>query len=159
MSIHLVFFRVLDGRPTDTTIVSQGLQTAIANILAIVVEMSLLSGIAVAYNQSIWRLFRRKHLKAATIDKLMTLSAEPWNLVRNGLYKKAPLEWLLACSSVLVPIAAIFPPGALNVVFRNDAVSVTQSVPSLNISDWGDGTRKDFARLAVFTTNGDLDVG
>lgn len=62
MGVHLGFFLTLDGRPVERSGIfrSQSLQSALANFLAIAVEICLLSGIGVAYDQYLWRLFRKR---------------------------------------------------------------------------------------------------
>ncbi|KXH50216.1 hypothetical protein CSIM01_07440 [Colletotrichum simmondsii] len=82
MATHMAFFILLNGQPVATSGFSQNLQAALANFLAIAVEICLLSGIAVAYDQTLWRLLRRKALRAYAIDKLVTLVLSPWNLFR-----------------------------------------------------------------------------
>lgn len=156
MAIHLAFFKLLDRKPVDQTHISQALSTALANILAIVVEIALIGGISVSSDQSLWRLFRRKSLKAGIIDKLATLATSPWNLVRWNLIAAAPLQWLLGLCCILVPIAVVFPPGALTVEFRNNVLHKEMKVPTIDLSNFGNGSLVDFSNHAVFTLNGDL---
>ena len=151
MAIHLGFFLLLDGVPVQQAAVSQAVQIALANILALGVEMALLAGISVAYDQCLWRKFRLKPLKAVVIDKLLTLMTSPWNLFRLPLLRHAPLEWLLAWCCVLIPIAAVFPPGTLNVEFREGVLQTNARIPTLDLSDFGDGSQSEFWRRTLFT--------
>ena len=77
MGIHLGFYLSLNRVPLSQAFIGEPLQAAVGNILAIFIEISLLSGVAVAYDQTLWRLFRRKAIKSAIIDKLATLAASP----------------------------------------------------------------------------------
>lgn len=140
----------------DQTHISQALSTALANILAIVVEIALVSGISVSSDQSLWRLFRQKPLHAGTIDKLVTLTTSPWNLVRWRLIADAPLQWLLGLCCILVPIAVVFPPGALTVEYRDNVLHNETQVPTMDLSNFGNGSLIDFSNHAIFLPNGDL---
>ncbi|KAF4777785.1 hypothetical protein HER10_EVM0007446 [Colletotrichum scovillei] len=157
MATHMAFFTLLDGQPVATSGFSQNLQAALANFLAIAVEICLLSGIAVAYDQTLWRLLRRKALRAYIIDKLVTLVLSPWNLFRLELLTSAPELWLIAFLCFMIPVTVVFPPGALTVEFENAVLPVTlTNVPTLDISNWGNGTARDFMRLSLMEPDNDL---
>lgn len=149
MGIHLGFFRYLHDKPVNETI-SQGLQSAIANLLAFVIGTALSSVIAVAYNQTIWHLFSSKFLKAKIIDKLVTLTSNPWNILRLELLREAPWQWTLVWCCIFVPIACNFPPGALTIV--DGQYKVDRRVPTLNVSITGNGTFTDLRRYTLFNT-------
>lgn len=158
MGLHLLMFKILDGKPVEDYI-SQALSTAFANILAIFVEVSLLGGIGVAYSQILWRLFRQKYLQVKTIDMLVTLVATPWNVFNPHLVlqvRELWLTWLVGLLCALIPIAAVFPPGALTVQFDNAAPLLMSNVATMNLSDYGNGTHRDFVEHALFEMNGDL---
>jgi hypothetical protein len=149
MGIHLGFFCYLHDKPVNKTI-SQSLQSAIANLLAFVIGTALMSVIAVAYDQTIWRLFSSKFLKAKIIDQLVTLTSNPWNILHLELLREAPWQWTLVWCCIFVPIACNFPPGALTVI--NGQYQVDQRVPTLNVSITGNGTFTDLSRHALFDT-------
>ncbi|KAF6831402.1 hypothetical protein CMUS01_07361 [Colletotrichum musicola] len=160
MGAHLGFFLALHDRPVERSGIfrSQSLQSALANFLAIAVEICLLSGIGVAYDQYLWGLFRKKALRAITIDKLVRLVSSPWNLVLADVISGAPGPWLIALVCLLVPIAVVFPPGALTVEFREGVLSIDlDNVPTMNLSDWGNGTIPDFSMHAFFETGPELE--
>ena len=156
MGIHLGFYLSLNRVPLSQAFIGEPLQAALGNILAIFIEISLLSGVAVAYDQTLWRLFRHKAIKSAIIDKLATLAASPWNLFRINLFITAPTQWILGASCFLIAIAAVFPPGALTVEFRDHILPVLDRVPTLNISDWGNGSLTSFSSHALFLVTGDF---
>lgn len=155
MAGHREFFVRLDGKAVEKTI-NQALQTTIANIFAIFVEMSLLGGIGIAYNQILWTRFRQTAMRAAVIDNLITLVASPWNVLRVTNLPRAPLAWMVAVLAALTPFAAMFPPGALEVEFTNAVPLTMQNVPTMNISDYGNGTYQQFVEHSLFEMNGDL---
>lgn len=155
MALHLCFFLALHGKPVVGSI-NQAPQVAIANILALFVEISLLGGIGVAYDQIIWSLFRRKSLKAVLIDKLITLVVRPWNLMRPQIWLGAPKVWAICFLSALIPFVAMFPAGALTVDFDDVIAATMKNVPTMNISDYGDGSVQQFVQHSLLEMNGDL---
>lgn len=58
-----------------------------------------------------------------------------------------------------VPLAAVFPPGAMTEEFREGVLPVVlYDVPTMNISYWGDGGLADIHRLALWSPFKDLEV-
>ncbi|KAF5703519.1 oleate hydratase [Fusarium mundagurra] len=144
MGLHYCVFTKLNGKPVNETM-NQGLSTALANILAIFVGVSLLGGLGVAYDQILRRLLRQKTLTDDLIDKLGTLDSSPWNLFRGRILKqifRVKRLWLIGLLCAGIPIAAVFPPGALTVSFK--------------MHDYGNGTHRQFVEKSFFEMNGDF---
>lgn len=156
MGLHLFFFIYLNEKPVNASI-NQELQAAIANILAIFVETFLLGGVGIAYDQIIWRVFRKKTLKADLIDRLVTFAASPWDLIRPTVLVRVPGIWFIGLLCALVPIAAVFPPGALTVEFDDVVARTLDKVPTMNVSDYGDGSIQSFIQHSLYEMNADLD--
>jgi hypothetical protein len=150
----MAFFRYLDGKTLRA--ISQGIEVAISNLLAMFVGTALLAGINVAYHQCLWNLFRRKFLRVLVIDKLWTLVSSPWNVFNFHLIRSAPLGWLISMACLLVPVALIFPPGAVNVLPQAGVDRLTQAVPTLNISALVSPDYETFLRYKLF--NADIDT-
>lgn len=160
MAGHLVLFIKLDGQPVDDSGLDQNIQGFIANILALVAELMLLAGIGIAYTQVLWRSFRQRPLRASTIDSLMSLPGTPWDLFRPEVMRHARGIWLIGFACLLMPIAAMFPPGALTVEFQNSvSPRMLRNVPTMNISELGDGSVKAFSDYRLWTGTSDLEVG
>lgn len=161
MAGHLVFFIRLDGQPVETSGVRHSISSALANFLALLAEMFLSAGIAVAYGNLAKRSLDRKNLPAHTADRLLGLPDSPWNLVRPSMLRHAgPIKWLIGLMCFLIPIAAMFPPGALTVEFRNSVrPTVLRDVPTMNISDIGDLSHRSFMDHRLYTSGADLEVG
>ncbi|KAM5372568.1 hypothetical protein ACJZ2D_007468 [Fusarium nematophilum] len=154
---HFFFFRELDGQAVSLSRVNQSWQTTIANLFALMAELCLLSGMGLAYDQFIWRLLHKKHPSAVTTDKLVTLMASPWNILRPSVLRRAPFAALVAFLCFGTQIAATFPPGALDVEYKDAVVPVSvKNVPTMNISDYGDGTHRQFVDRCFYDMNGDL---
>ncbi|KAM0429227.1 hypothetical protein ACHAPT_006441 [Fusarium lateritium] len=158
MVVHWDFFRRIDNKPVDKTL-SQGRQAAVANILAIFVEVSLLGGIGIAYNQILWRLLRKKALQARVIDKLVHLSGSPWDLVHWRVVRHLwhiKRVWVIGLLCAAIPFAAVFPPGAVSTEFGNQLPKTLHNVKTMNISDYGNGTIRQLVEHSLFELNGDL---
>ncbi|CAG9992158.1 unnamed protein product [Clonostachys byssicola] len=159
MGGHLGFFIWLDGQAVELSGISQSAQSAVANFFAVAVELVILGGIGVAYNQFLWRLFRLKSLKAKTIDTLVTLVMSPWDLWRPDLYNDATFAALIGILCALVPIAVVFPPGALSVEYQEGVIPVTlTNVPTMNISDFGRGGMKDVHERSFLQLEGSMNI-
>jgi hypothetical protein len=157
MGMHAAFFAVLDNNPINTTI-GQGLSTALANILAIFVEISLLGGLGVAYNQILGSFVGQRSCNCPN-SKLDALASSPWNLFRPSVLSHIlhiKRLWLVGLLCAGIPFAAVFPPGALTVKFENSVPTTVNSVPTMNISDYGNGTYQDFVDKSLFEMNADL---
>ena len=146
----------LDKKPVSRTI-SQELSTAIANFLALFFGLFLIAGISVAYDEILWSRLRRKPLRAAETNNLISLISKPWNLFLWPAHiRRAPLAYLTAFIAAGIPFAAVFPPGALTTEFRNVVPVTLRDVPTMNISDYGNGTYLDFMDHSLFEMNGDF---
>ena len=157
MAIHLAIFSWQNGRPVHKTI-PQNLSTALANILAILAEISLLGGLGIAYEQIV-HTFSQKTPVIGLEDILRTLNSSPWNLVRPKVLVwilKVKELWLVSLLCAGIPFAAVFPPGALTVEFENAVPTTLRNVPTMNISDYGNGTRQSFLEKSLFEMNVDL---
>ncbi|KAI8648047.1 hypothetical protein NCS56_01536200 [Fusarium sp. Ph1] len=155
---HLAFFLWLDEKPVKQTL-SQGRQSAAANIFAVFVDISLIGGLGVAYNQILWRLLRQKAFPARVIDKLVHLPGSPWefiscSMLRQLVHIKRVLIIALLC--VGIPFALVFPPGAVSAEFQNQLKETLHNVKTMNISDYGNGTVQQFVEHSLFEVNGDL---
>ena len=67
----------LDGVTLSEAGISEAEQTALDNLFAIGVNVSLLGGIGLAYDQFLWRMRGRKPLEACIIDTLTDLTSSP----------------------------------------------------------------------------------
>lgn len=158
MGSHLAFFFWLDSKPAAKTL-SQGLQSAGANILAVFVDIFLIAGLGVAYNQILWRLLHKKTFPAQVINKLVHLPGSPWDVVRPSIFLrlihiKRVSAITLLCA--LIPFALVFPPSAVTTKFENKLEKTLHNVKTMNISDYGNGTIRQFVEHSLFEVNGDL---
>ncbi|CAG7562060.1 unnamed protein product [Fusarium equiseti] len=145
MAIHFFIFNWQNGKPVDETI-PQNLSTALANILAIMAEIAILGALGVAYEQ-ILHTFSQKRPVIGLEDILRTLNSSPWNLMRPKVIVwiiKVRELWLVSLLCAGIPFAIVFPPGALTIGFENAVSRTLYHVPTMNISDYGNGTFQAF---------------
>lgn len=65
-----------------------------------------------------WHVFRIKPLKVGLIEELFRLRSNPLSLANPGILRNAPLLFFVATALWIIPIATIYPPGALTI--RNE---------------------------------------
>ncbi|KAJ4012392.1 hypothetical protein NW752_008067 [Fusarium irregulare] len=155
MAIHLTIFTWQNGKPVHE-IIPQNLSTALANILAILAEISLLGGLGIAYEQILRTVWKRRPVFGLE-ETLRSLNSNPWNLVRPKVIVsiiKIRELWLVSLLCAGIPFAIVFPPGALTVEFENAVSTTLRNVPTMNISDYGNGTPKSFVEKSLFEMDG-----
>ncbi|KAE9380973.1 hypothetical protein N431DRAFT_477780 [Stipitochalara longipes BDJ] len=131
---HYIFFHSLDGRPVDSTI-KQEYISAISIALVTVFRAALKVSLATTFAQLIWNTFRKCFIKLSTIDNLFGILNDPLSLFSWDAMHTMPLGILLALLFWAIPIATIFPPGALTVIPLDFRVVSSLPVPSYNSSD------------------------
>ncbi|KAI8723113.1 hypothetical protein NCS52_00166300 [Fusarium sp. LHS14.1] len=155
---HLFFFQYLDGELADDPI-PQSIQAALGNVFAVFVDICLLGGLGVAYNQILWSLLRKKPFQAQIIDKLIHLPGNPWDLFHRKILHRPYRLWTVWITTFLcatIPFWLIFPPGCVETKFLNKNETTFHDVKTMNISDYGNGTIRQFVEHSLFEVNGDL---
>jgi len=84
----------------------------------------------VSFTQYMWRIFRTQSTKISTVEKLYQLPHNFFLLFCIKSLAKAPALFLLALSTWLVPIATIYPPGALTIASTPFSSNEQMVVPS-----------------------------
>jgi hypothetical protein len=69
-------------------------------------------------------------MKASTIDSLLSLLQSPRKLLHLDVLWHARLEWIFALCCLCIPIATVFPPGALTVELQERRWPETKLVPT-----------------------------
>lgn len=115
---HHLFYSYLNTRATATAVVGQTWAIRIGNSFSYLFKTALVAVISVVYAQSFWFIVRRTAFEIGTLDDLFTLLNNPLGFYnRPSLYGRASLLFALAIVSWLVPISALFAPGALTGLF------------------------------------------
>jgi len=163
---HLCTFNYLGGRvmvsrhhnlPFRTTDIPQSYVTTISLLLVTAFRAALVATIGVCYTQYLWHTLRRETLKVGLIEELFQIRANALRLCNVALVRYTPTLLVIAVVSWVIPIATIYPPGAMVVgvesreVQEKFDVSVIPSSGDLNytgsyLPTWRGGLRS-FGRL------------
>jgi len=108
---HHLFYSYLNKRPTD--VIAQNWAIRIGTAFAYLFKMALVAAISVVYAQGFWFIVCRHAFEIGTLDDLFTLLTNPLRLFNRSLYRRASLLFGLALAAWLLPISAVFAPGAL----------------------------------------------
>jgi hypothetical protein len=110
---HHLFYSYLDNREIDEAAVPQNWVIRIGNAFAYLFKTCLVAAVAVAYAQGFWFLVRRKSLEIRSLDFSFGVLYNPVLLFNVNLFQKTTSLFGLAVVSWLLPISAVFSPGAL----------------------------------------------
>lgn len=97
-------------------------------------------------------------MKVTTINRLYTLPHNLSNLFHFSVFQKAPVEAIIGMVCVMLPIAATFPPSALNLgpgLLPRPPDQVA-NVSAFKILDYGDGSLESIRSNGLFYLNSDL---
>jgi hypothetical protein len=137
-AVHLWLFIYLDARViiNDTnnilfrsTNIPQTYVTTISLILVTAFRAALVASVGICYTQYLWRTFRSKLLAVEVIEDLFQIRANVVRLLNPALFRYTPGLFTVAVIIWLLPLAMIYPPGALIVGIDN-----RQSAATFNVS-------------------------
>jgi hypothetical protein len=113
--LHYFLFCQLHGTPAsgDFALLPQLWTTTTSLALSTFFKALLLGSTSICSIQYLWRVLRDEPLPVSTIEGLFQLRRDPLQLFHRRIF----LSWssLIAMYAWLVPLAAIYPPGALTV--------------------------------------------
>ncbi|KAF2502749.1 hypothetical protein BU16DRAFT_498544 [Lophium mytilinum] len=148
--IHLTVFVFLDRKRTDGPhSIPQSYVAALSHLLGLLFRATLCSSLTVAFTQCLWHLMRIKTVKISSIDMLFQITKNPFLLVQPEVVKTAPILFILALFTLLLPLAITFPPGALIVVPSSVRSNYNATVPTYNGSFMGNGSVADSGLKAL----------
>lgn len=110
---------------------------------------------AVAFAQHLWRVLRTTSVKVSDLDLLYGIRENFFLFAHAGPIRTAPLLVILALAGWLVPVAVLYPPGALIVVPTPVTQIINTSVPTFNASYVGDGSLSGIGDNAIALIQGD----
>lgn len=151
---HYIYCLKLNQRPVDSS-VPQSWNSFISLAFARVFSVLLATSASAAFTQLLWRYFRSHHLSVSKIDALFSLNTGPLKLYRLDLLLSVPVLWTFGLFFALIPIATLFPPGALEVNLLAYSQKSHITVPTLNIDYHGNGSAVAFFQNAMFTSGFD----
>ncbi|KAI9644752.1 hypothetical protein NHQ30_006779 [Ciborinia camelliae] len=107
---HHFAYQRLDRKPPS--VFSQTWAHSLGSVAAFLVKTSFTITVLLALQEVLWFSFRKKAIKISLLDKLFTLSSNPFSFVPSA-FVNAPLATLLAAFAWTIPISAILSPGSL----------------------------------------------
>lgn len=114
---HLGFFLYLNHKPANGHgAFPQTYVAAISHLFASAVGASATALLSITFTQYMWRVFRREHISVSVIECFYTLRYRPLSFFSGSAFKTSPILFLLAIIAWTIPVALIYPPGALIVV-------------------------------------------
>jgi hypothetical protein len=119
---HYLLFEYLDSSTTGshddrlslpTTSISQSYATTISLLLVTAFRAALVGSIGICYTQQLWVTFRSKVLRVSLIEDLFQIQSNALRLANYALFAHTPFLVVIIGFSWLIPVAMIYPPGAL----------------------------------------------
>jgi hypothetical protein len=110
---HHLFYSYLHNRELQEAAVPQNWAIRIGNAFAYLFKTALVAAVAVSYAQGFWFFVRRKSFQIRTLDKFFGVLCNPLLVFNSELLQSTTLLFALAVVSWLLPISAVFAPGAL----------------------------------------------
>jgi hypothetical protein len=154
---HMCVFLYLHGRiasegdntlPFKTTSLPQSYVTTLSLVFVTIFRAALVASIGVCYVQCLWRTLRQQVMEVQFIEELFQIRANVLRLVNPTILRYTPHLFLIAIASWLIPIATIYPPGALVV-----NLETFQQHGTFNVSVIPRGPRLDRRPLPAWEGN------
>jgi len=107
------FYAYLHGRLTEEVSISQAWVSRVGNTFAYLFKTVLVLAVGKAFCQAFWLSIRRDALRLGTISAIFNLLGNPLNVLDQELRKKRFGLLTLAIITWMIPLCAVFSPGAL----------------------------------------------
>ena len=114
---HHLFCSHLNNHATDKALVGQIWAIRIGTGFAYLFRTAMVAAVSVVYAQGFWFMVRQNAFSIGTLDDFFALLNNPFRFRNSNLYRRARLLFCLAIISWLIPISAVFAPGALSGIF------------------------------------------
>jgi hypothetical protein len=151
--LHYIFFDQLHGSIAngDDASISQSYATVVSLLLVTIFKASLLGCVGICSVQYLWRVLRGQPIAMSTVESLFQMRHNPLELFYSRTI--ISVSFLVAAYTWIVPLATIYPPGALTVNATPFLLtkSVHMSVPELRFdSKFNPLQPENVSRLANF---------
>lgn len=113
----------------STTSIPQSYITTISLLIVTTFRATLVASIGVSYVQYMWMMLRRQLFEVQIIEELFQIRANVFRLLNKKLVRNAPSLVLVATISWLIPLATIYPPGALILSLESRQVPGVDKIP------------------------------
>lgn len=149
---HLGLFRWLNQRRIDESI-SQPYVTALSYAFVNGFRLLLAAALGISFVQMVWKILRVRSMQLGDLDRLLSVLGNPLQLGRVTLLWRAPIPFLCAFLFWCLPIAMIFPPGALTVETMMVTSFSEKSVPTIDPAYIGNSTYQGMLSVAFWQTD------
>jgi hypothetical protein len=151
--LHYIFFNRLHGSIAsgEHARISQSQTTFISLLLVTVFKASLLGSVGICSVQYLWRVLRGQPIVLSTVENLFQMRHNPLELFYCHTFMS--VSFLLAVYTWIVPLATIYPPGALAITATPSlsTESVHIPVPQLVFdSNFNPSLPENVSRIAQF---------
>jgi hypothetical protein len=110
---HL-FYLYLDKHDIDQVGISQTWVIRIGNACAFLFKTVLVAAVGFAYAQQFWVSVRKQAIEIRSLDAMFCALFNPLSFLNIDFLRKTQLLSFLAAISWVIPLSAVFAPGALN---------------------------------------------
>jgi hypothetical protein len=151
--LHYIFFDRLHGSIAsgEHARISQSQTTFISLLLVTIFKASLLGSVGICSVQYLWRVLRGQPIVLSTVENLFQMRHNPLELFYCHTF--ISVSFLLAVYTWIVPLATIYPPGALTITATPSlsTESVHIPVPQLVFdSNFNPSLPENVSRIAQF---------
>jgi hypothetical protein len=131
---HFTLFSKLHGTTTegDSMRIRQSYVTSISLLLVTIFKSTLLGSVGLSFAQHLWNILRQRAVPVSVIDTMFSMRSNPFELLNFRTIRPAPVLFFTAVYMWLVPLAVIYPPGALTVTSQLHQFIETVEVPTFN---------------------------
>ncbi|RAK93385.1 hypothetical protein BO79DRAFT_284039 [Aspergillus costaricaensis CBS 115574] len=151
-SMHLGLFHWLDQREVEKTI-KQPYVTALSVVFVNGFRTFLAAALGMSFIQMLWKDLRARPMRIGDIDAFLSVLTNPLYLGNVQLLTVAPIPFICALICWCIPIAMIFPAGALTVESKSFHTLANQSVPTFDPAFIGNGTFAGMMTEALWQPN------
>jgi hypothetical protein len=116
---HHCFYEHLNYEQLDQAVIKQVWAIRIGNAFAFLFKSVLVAALTVSFSQRFWFEARQRTMRIRLIDNIFGLLQNPFNFFEKDLLLKAKVLSLFAAIVWILPVAAIFAPGALTGQFHS----------------------------------------
>ncbi|PWY96004.1 hypothetical protein BO94DRAFT_530727 [Aspergillus sclerotioniger CBS 115572] len=148
-SMHLGLFHWLDQREVNKTI-KQPYVTALSVVFVNAFRTFLAAALGMSFIQMLWKDLRARPMRIGDLDCFLSVLTNPIYLGRIQLLGVAPIPFICALICWCIPIAMIFPGGALTVEPKSLHILANRSVPTFDPSFMGNGSFQGMMAQALW---------
>jgi hypothetical protein len=129
---HFILVKHLNGRPVDTSFLTQTQVSAVSILLSTIFKAALTASMGMCFTQHLWYLLRGTAMSLSTIETLFVIRTNILALLSPQGIWRAPLLFFMALLIWSVGLATIYPPAALIVVFQAHTFTEPHNLSVMN---------------------------